>query len=113
MAGGDVAGALLFQARRDLTTEDGSKGPPPGKNAAVDPLLEAGHLPGNLDKAPRLAGKRGAELRQRAEQALCIGMTGRAEQLGHWRLLNLAARIHDDAALGDFSNNAEIMGAQN
>src|ERR1700737_4528559 len=108
MAGGDVAGAPLFQARRDLTTEIGRPGTPPGKNAAVDPLLEAGHLPGNLDKAPRLAGKRGAELRQRAEQALCIGMTGRAEQLSNWRLLNLAAGIHDHDALGDFSNHAEI-----
>ncbi len=70
-------------------------------------------MPGNLDKAPRLAGKRGTELRQRAEQALRIGMTGRAEQFGRWRLLNLAAGIHDHDALGDFSNHAEIMGDQN
>src|ERR1700724_2322506 len=98
MAGGDVTGPLLFEARRDLTTEIGSQGTPPGKDAALDPLLEAGHLPGVLLEAPRGAGEGGAELWHRAEQALCIGMTGRTEQLGLRRLLNFAAGIHDHNA---------------
>src|SRR6202158_4387713 len=108
MASGEVAGALLFETRRDLTTEIGSQGTPPGKDAALDPLLEAGHLPGDLGEAPRCAGEGGAELWHRAEQALCIGMTGRTEQLGHRRLLNFAARIHDHDALCNFGDPAEI-----
>ena len=40
-------------------------------------------------------------------------MTGRAEQLGDRRLLNLAAGIHHHDALGDFSDHTEIMGDQN
>src|SRR6267142_2477010 len=113
MAGGDVAGTLLFETRRDLMTEIGSQGTPPGKDAALDPLLEAGHLPGDLGEAPRRAGEGGAELGHRAEQALCIGMTGRAEKLGYRRLLNFAAGIHDHDALGYFGDHAEIMGNQN
>src|SRR5260370_14442888 len=87
MAGGDVPGTLLFETRRDLTTEIGSQGTPPGKDAALDPLLEAGHLPGDLGEAPRCAGEGGAELGHRAEHALCIGMTRSTEPLGHPRLL--------------------------
>src|SRR6202043_3924950 len=109
MASGDVAGTLLFETRRDLATEIGSQGTPPGKDAAFNPLLEARHLPGNLGEAARRAGERGAEPGHRAEQALCIGMTGRAEQFGYRRLLNLAAGIHDHDALGNFGDHAEIM----
>ena len=47
MAGDDVARGLFFETRRNLTTEAGRQGAPPGKDAAVDPLLEAGHLPRN------------------------------------------------------------------
>src|SRR6202011_558255 len=108
MAGGDVAGTLLFETRRDLTTEFGSQRTPPGKDAALDPLLEARHLPGDLGEASRRAGEGGAELGYRAEQALCIGMTGRAEQFGHRRLLDLAAGIHNHDALGYFGDHAEI-----
>ncbi len=39
-------------------------------------------------------------------------MTGRAEQLGDRRLLDLAAGIHHHDALGDFSDHAEIVGDQ-
>ena len=112
MAGGDVAGALLFEARRDLATEIGRQRTSSGKDAAFDPLLEARHLPGNLGEAPRRAGERGAEPGHRAKQALRIGMTGRAEQLGDRRLLHLAAGIHHHDALGDFGDHAEIMGDQ-
>src|ERR1700694_6214060 len=106
MAGGDVAGTLLFETRRDLTTEIGSQATPTGKDAALDPLLEAGHLPGDLGEAPRCAGEGGAGVWHRAEPALCIGMTGRTEQLGHRRLLNFAAGIHDHDALGNFGDHA-------
>src|SRR5258708_35663387 len=112
MAGGDVAGSLLVEARRYLATKIGRQRAPPGKDAALDPLLEARHLPGDLGEAPRSTRERGAELGHGAEQALRIGMTGRAEQLGHRRLLNLAAGIHDHDALGDFGDYAEIMGDQ-
>src|SRR5450631_4948582 len=112
MASGDVAGTLLFETRRDLTTEIGSLGTPPGKDATLDPHLEAGYLPGDFGEASRRAGEGGAEFGHRAEQALCIGMTGRAEQLGYRRLLNLAAGIHHHDAFGDFGDHAEIMGNQ-
>ena len=39
-------------------------------------------------------------------------MTGRAEQFGHRRLLDLAAGIHHHDALGDFGDHAEIVGDQ-
>ena len=112
VAGGDVAGTLLFETRRELATEIGRERTSPGKDAALDPLLEAGHLSGNLGEALRSSGEGGAELGHRAEQALRIGMTGRAEQFGHRRFLDLAPGIHDHDALGDFGDDAEIMGDQ-
>src|SRR5258706_15156470 len=93
MAGGDMAGSLLFETRRDLPAKIGGQRAPPGKDAALDSTFEARHLPGNLGETPRRACQRGAELRHRAEQALRIGMTGRTEQIGHRRLLDLAAGI--------------------
>src|ERR1700737_1072508 len=55
--GGEGGGGHpLRPARRDLADEIGCQGAPPRKKAAVDPLLEAGPSPGNLDKAPRLTG---------------------------------------------------------
>src|SRR6266480_1962785 len=108
MAGGDVARTLLFETRRELTTEIGCQRTPPGKDATLDPRLQAGHLPGDLGEAPRRAAERGAELGHRAEQALRIGITGSAEQFGYRCLLNLAAGIHHHDALGDFGAHAEI-----
>src|ERR1700738_4362427 len=113
MTGSDMTGTLLFETRRDLTAEIGRERTAPGKDAALDPLLEARHLPGDFGEAPRRAGKRRAELGHRAEQALGVGMTRRTEQLGHRRLLDLAAGLHHHDALGDFGDHAEIMGDQN
>src|SRR4029077_18909815 len=98
MAGGDVARTLLFQPWRDLATKIGGELTAPGKGAAVDALLEARHLAGDLGPPPRRAGERGTELGHRAEQALSIGMTRRAEKLDHRRLLDFAAGIHDQDA---------------
>ena len=46
MAGGDVAGSFLFKARGNLPAEVGRQRTAPGKDAALDPPLEAGHLAG-------------------------------------------------------------------
>jgi hypothetical protein len=40
-------------------------------------------------------------------------MPGQAKQLGHRRLLDLAAGIHDHDALGDFGDHAEVVRDQN
>src|SRR5258705_12826463 len=113
MAGGDVTGTLLFETRRELTTEISRQGTPPGKDATLDLFLQAGHLPGDLGEAPRRAGEGSAELGDRAEQALRIGMAGRAEQVGPRRLLKPAGRIHDPDTLGAFAAPPENIGAQN
>src|SRR5260370_7083686 len=93
MTSSDMTGTFLFETRRDLTAEIGRERTPPGKDAALDPRLEARHLPGNFGEAPRGAGKRRTELGHRAGQALGVGMTGRSEQLGLWPLLDLTARL--------------------
>src|SRR5260370_8149637 len=109
MTSSDMTGTFLFETRRDLTAEIGRQRTPPGKDAALDPRLEARHLPGDFGEAPRGASERGAKLGHRAEQALRVGMTGRAEQLGHRRLLNLAAAIHHHDPPGDFRADAEVI----
>ena len=108
-----MAGRLLFERRRNLPAEIGRERAAPGKDAADDASLRRlGTMPGDLGEPPRRACQRGAELRHRAEQALRIGMARAGEQLGDRRLLDLAAGIHHDHALGDLGDHAEIVGDQ-
>src|SRR5258708_36195863 len=101
MAGGDVTGTLLFETRRELTTEISRQGTPPGKDAALDLFLQAGHLPRDLGEAPRRAGEGRAEVGLRAAQGLRIGRARCGEQCGPRRLLKLAAGVDDHDTLGD------------
>ena len=74
--------------------------------------LRLGTSPGISASRLSVAGQRRAELRHRAEQALRVGVARRAEQIADRRLLHLAARIHHHHALGDFGDDAEIVGDQ-
>ena len=50
-------GPFSSSRRRDLAAEIGGERTAPGEGAALDALLEARHLPGNLGEAPRRAGR--------------------------------------------------------
>ena len=111
MAGGDVAGPLLLEARRKLPTEIGGQRTAAGKDAAIEPLLQARHLPWNLGEASRRSGQERAEPGNRAKQTLGIGMKRRLEKMLHRRLLRDFSGVHDDNALRDLGQGFRQFGA--
>ena len=67
----------------------------------------------SFSRAPRaVALRRGVEVRDRAQQALGVGMAGIVEQLGGVRLLDLAAGIHHHDAVGVLGDHAHVVGDQ-
>src|ERR1700738_5242407 len=115
MAGGDMSRCLEFKRRRDLTAKIRRERTTAGEHAADNAVLQTRDETGNLGKPrrlpphPRARPPHRAELRPRAEQALRVRMTRRAEECGNWRFLHLAARIHHHDALGDLRDDAKIV----
>ena len=68
-----------------------------------------GTTPGISASLVCCAAQRGAELRHRAEQPLRVGVARGAVELGHRRLLHLAARVHHHHPLGHLGDDAEIV----
>ena len=67
----------------------------------------------SFSRAPRaVALRRGVEMRDRAQQALGVGMAGIVEQVGGGRLLDLAAGVHHHDAVGVLGDHAHVVGDQ-
>src|SRR4051812_48153162 len=95
MACRKVASRFELNSRCDCAADILRKCAAVREHAACDALLEARHDPADLRELGGLAVQRRAKSGQGAEQALRIGMAGRAEKLGDRRLLHLATGIHD------------------
>ena len=81
----------------------------PAKTQPRMRLIEARDQPRDLREPLAVARQRRAELRHGAEQALRVGVPGPRKQLASRRLLDLAARVHDDDVLGHLGDDAQIV----
>ena len=109
---GRAGAARAAAARRDTRSlaklQRGAKLQPCGRlnSDGTMPLISFSRVAG----APLL--RRGVEVRDRAQQALGVGMARTVEQLGGVRLLDLAAGIHHHDAVGVLGDHAHVVGDQ-
>src|SRR5436190_14149190 len=113
-AGDPVSRSLLFERGVVLPAQLSGVEAARREDAARNRLLQRWHHALNLRQSRFAnAGQRRSQARHRVQQRARIGMAWAREQRLDRRLLDLAAAVHDDDALGHLGNDAEAMGYQN
>ena len=107
-----MIGAVLFERRKRGMALFGREAAARREAASLRQPRQRRHHPLDLVEPgpPWIGARRLFQVRQRAEQSPRIGVSGAREQIVGSRLFDLAPGVHDDDAVGDVGDHAEVVG---